>query len=55
MFGISIGVYTPRVLDRETQPSAVGMSDGVLWRDPAHQKNCGLCQRKRGRLNIQIV
>lgn len=54
MLGISIGVDTPGVLDREAQPSAVWTKNGVIWRDPTHQKDGGLCQRQRGRLDLRV-
>lgn len=54
MLDISIRVYTPGVLDREAQPSAVRTKNGVIWRDPTHQKDGGLCQRKRGRLDLRV-
>lgn len=54
MLDISIGVDTPGVLDREAQPSAVRTKNGVVWRDPTHQKDGGLCQRKRGRLDLRV-
>lgn len=54
MLGISIGVDTPGVLDREAQPSAVRTKNRVIWRDPTHQKDGGLCQRKRGSLDLRV-